>query len=33
VGYANRTSFFRAFRNAHGIDPSEYRANTHSISD
>jgi AraC family transcriptional activator of mtrCDE len=33
VGYANRTSFFRAFRNAHGIDPSEYRANAHSISD
>jgi transcriptional regulator GlxA family with amidase domain len=26
VGYANRTSFFRAFRNAHGIDPSDYRA-------
>jgi AraC family transcriptional regulator, activator of mtrCDE len=29
VGYANRTSFFRAFRKAHGIDPSNYRANAH----
>jgi len=26
VGYASRSSFFRAFRKAHGIDPSEYRA-------
>ena len=26
VGYANRTSFFCAFRKAHGIDPSDYRA-------
>jgi AraC family transcriptional activator of mtrCDE len=33
VGYANRTSFFRAFRKAHGIDPSDYRASAHSISD
>jgi AraC family transcriptional regulator, activator of mtrCDE len=33
VGYANRTSFFRAFRKAHGIDPSDYRANARSISD
>jgi AraC-like DNA-binding protein len=31
VGYANRTSFHRAFRKAHGIDPSDYRANAHSI--
>jgi AraC family transcriptional activator of mtrCDE len=27
VGYANRASFFRAFRKARGIDPSDYRAN------
>jgi AraC family transcriptional regulator, activator of mtrCDE len=33
VGYPNRTSFFRAFRKAHGIDPSDYRATTLSISD
>jgi AraC family transcriptional regulator, activator of mtrCDE len=33
VGYANRASFFRAFRKAHGIDPSDYRANAHSVSD
>jgi AraC family transcriptional regulator, activator of mtrCDE len=33
VGYANRSSFFRAFRKAHGIDPSDYRANAHSVSD
>jgi AraC family transcriptional activator of mtrCDE len=33
VGYANRTSFLRAFRKAHGIDPSDYRATAPSISD
>jgi AraC family transcriptional regulator, activator of mtrCDE len=33
VGYANRTSFFRAFRKAHGMDPSDYRANAHSVTD
>lgn len=32
VGYANRTSFIRAFQKAHGIDPSEYRAKARSIS-
>ncbi|TXH31921.1 MAG: AraC family transcriptional regulator [Rhodospirillaceae bacterium] len=26
VGYASRSSFMRAFRAAHGIDPSDYRA-------
>jgi AraC family transcriptional activator of mtrCDE len=26
VGYASRSGFFRAFRNAYGSDPSEYRA-------
>jgi AraC family transcriptional regulator, activator of mtrCDE len=29
VGYANRTSFCRAFRKVHGIDPSDYRTNAH----
>jgi AraC family transcriptional activator of mtrCDE len=33
VGYANRTSFFRAFQKAYGIDPSAYRATAPSISD
>jgi AraC family transcriptional regulator, activator of mtrCDE len=33
VGYTNRTSFFRAFRKAYGIDPSDYRSDAHSISD
>jgi AraC family transcriptional regulator, activator of mtrCDE len=33
VGYANRTSFLRAFRKAYGIDPSDYRATAPSISD
>jgi AraC family transcriptional regulator, activator of mtrCDE len=33
VGYANRTSFRRAFRKAYGIDPSDYRATAPSISD
>jgi len=33
VGYANRTSFFRAFRKTHGMDPSDYRATAPSISD
>jgi len=32
VGYANRTSFFRAFRKAYRTDPSDYRANAQSIS-
>jgi AraC family transcriptional activator of mtrCDE len=26
VGYASRSSFIRAFREAYGVDPSEYRA-------
>jgi AraC family transcriptional activator of mtrCDE len=26
VGYGSRSSFFRAFREAHGIDPSQYRS-------
>jgi AraC family transcriptional activator of mtrCDE len=26
VGYASRSSFIRAFRETHGVDPSEYRA-------
>jgi AraC family transcriptional activator of mtrCDE len=34
VGYAKRTSFVRAFRNEHGIDPSDYyRATAPSIPD
>jgi len=33
VGYANRASFFRAFRKVHGMDPSDYRANAHSVTD
>ena len=33
VGYANRTSFFRAFQKAYGIDPSAYRATAPSISE
>jgi AraC family transcriptional regulator, activator of mtrCDE len=32
VGYPNRTSFIRAFRQANGIDPSDYRANAQSVS-
>ena len=28
VGYASRSSFFRAFRRVYGSDPSDYRANT-----
>jgi AraC family transcriptional regulator, activator of mtrCDE len=33
VGYANRASFHRAFRKAHGTDPSDYRANAHAITE
>jgi AraC family transcriptional regulator, activator of mtrCDE len=33
VGYVNRTSFYRAFRQAHGIEPSDCRTNAHSNSD
>ena len=29
VGYASRSSFFRAFRKVYGIEPSEYRAANH----
>ena len=28
VGYASRSSFFRAFRKVYGSDPSDYRAIT-----
>ncbi len=30
VGYANRSSFMRAFRKSYGVDPSEYRASARS---
>jgi len=30
VGYASRSSFIRAFREAYGVDPSEYRARLRS---
>jgi AraC family transcriptional regulator, activator of mtrCDE len=33
VGYANRASFFRAFRKTHGVDPSDCRTTAQSISD
>ena len=32
VGYASRSSFVRAFRQTHGVDPSEYRARLRSVS-
>jgi AraC family transcriptional regulator, activator of mtrCDE len=31
VGYASRSSFFRAFRKTYGSDPSDYRAAAHDL--
>ena len=28
VGYASRSSFIRAFRRVHGVDPSKFRTQT-----
>jgi AraC family transcriptional activator of mtrCDE len=33
VGYASRSSFFRAFRKTYGSDPSDYRAALHRVPD